>query len=560
VIKPLAFDRFYDYAELTELLRGWASACPQLVTMESVGRSWEGRDIWLLTLTNQETGPDNEKPAFFVEAGIHATEWASGYAALHLINRLLREYGENERITRLLDTRTMYVVPRLGPDGYERTRAEGRFIRSSTRPHPLDRQEPGLQLRDVDGDGRVLFMRFPDPDGPWKKCPEEPRLLIRREPDEVGGEYYRLLQEGEIVGYRGDVVEPARPLEGIDLGQNLPTDWGSAPRLPENAGSFAGSEPETQAILHAVVNRRNICGFVTCHTFGGLHLHPPLNAADDLPYADKQVYQVFGDRAAALTDYDVMSFHDLKHDPTLHFRGGQLGWYYYQLGIFAWITEFWSPKRAAGIEGEANSGWLIDHPVEDDLELIKWSDTELAGQGFVDWYPFDHPQLGPVELGGWDKINFWYNPPLARIEDEVAPHTEWVIFQALSSPLLEIRSVRAEQASPGIHRVRVVLRNAGWLPTYVTRQALDRSAVGELTAEIRLPRDARLVTGTPEVRLGQLEGRTEALSTTTWWGHQPGTPDLKAVEWVVEAPEGTMIEVAAYHPRAGATRADLRLG
>lgn len=560
MIRPLTYDRFHRHDELTDLLGDWAAERPGLMLLESLGPSLEGRDIWLVTLTNTATGPARDKPAFFVEAGIHAAEWSGGFAALHLIHHLLDGYGSDERITRLLDTRALYVVPRLNPDGAEHVMAEGRYIRSSMRAHPREAAAPGLQLRDVDGDGRVLFMRLPDEDGPWKAHPDEPRLLVRREPDEVGGTYYRLLLEGEVEGSACDVITVSDPVEGIDLGQNLPTDWAAADRIPDNAGPYAGSEPETRAVLEAVTGRPNITGFVTCHTFGGLHLRPPLNGDERMPYADARVYDTFGAKAAGLTGYDVMSFQDLKYDPDARFRGGQLGWYYDQLGIFAWITEFWSPQRAAGIETYHPSRWLLDHPVEDDLRLIEWSDKELDGRGFVDWYPFEHPQLGPVELGGWDMINYWYNPPLHRVEAEVAPHTEWVVFQALCSPRLEVRSVTATEEAPGVYRVRAVLRNSGWLPTYVTQQALVRQVTGPVTASLSLPERARLVSGGATQSLGELEGRSGALSTTTWWGHDPGTPDLVAAEWVVAAPAGTTVTLHARHPRAGAARAEVRLG
>ncbi|WP_413803658.1 M14 family metallopeptidase [Streptomyces iranensis] len=560
MIRPLTYDSFPTHAALTELLRSWANDRPHLMLLESLGPSLEGRDIWLATLTNTATGPAGDKPAFFVEAGIHAAEWAGGFAALHLMHRLLAAHGTDERVTRLLDTRTLYVVPRLNPDGAEHVMSEGRYVRSSMRAYPHRGERPGLRLGDVDGDGRALFMRLPDQDGPWKAHPTEPRLLVRREPDEVGGSYFRLFLEGEIEAYRGDVVPVADPVEGIDLGQNLPTDWAAADRIPDNAGPYAGSEPETRAVLEAVTGRPNITGFVTCHTFGGLHLHPPLNSGEQLPYADRRVYDTVGAKAAELTGYDVMSFQDLKYDPDVPFRGGQLGWYYDQLGIFAWITEFWSPQRAAGIESYHPSRWLLDHPVEDDLRLIEWSDKELEGRGFVDWYPFEHPQLGPVELGGWDIINYWYNPPLHRVEAEVAPHTDWIVFQALCSPRLDVRTVSATEEAPGVHRIRAVVRNSGWLPTYVTQQALRRGVAGTATASLELPPDARLVAGEATVQLGQLEGRSGALSTTTWWGHDPGTPDLAAAEWVVTAPAGATVTVRARHPRAGAAMVDVRLG
>jgi hypothetical protein len=557
--QPLSFERFYSHEELTKLLHSWAEAWPELMELTSIGPSWEGRDIWLVALTNHATGPALEKPGFLVEANIHAAEITASFAALHLIERVLTGHGSDERVTRLLDTRTLYVIPRLNPDGVEHVLNEGRYLRSSARPHPLDVPQPGLQLRDIDGDGRVLFMRVPDPDGPWKPHPDEPRLLVRRGPDEYGGEYYRIFQEGEVVGYDGATVQVAEPLEGLDLGQNLPTDWSAAPETPAGAGPFPGSEPETQAILRAVVDRPNITGYVTCHTFGGIHLRPPLNAEDPMPHADLLAYEEFGAKATELTGYTAMSFHDLKHRPW-HFRGGQLGWYYDQLGLFSWITEFWNPLKAVGRRPYHPSKWLVDHPVDDDLALIRWSDEELDGKGFVDWYPFDHPQLGRIELGGWDMINYWYNPPFERIEEEVAPHSEWVIYLALTSPRLEVRSLNTEQVSPGVHRVQLVVGNTGWLPTYVSERALDRKIGGSVTVALDLPEDATLLSGAATQDLGQLDGRISARTTTTWWGHNEGTPDLAAVEWLVAAPSGTSISVTARHPRAGTSRARVELG
>ena len=120
------FDSFYSYAELTETLEAWAAAFPTLCSLESIGSSYEGRDIWLVTVTNLDTGPAHEKPALLVEAQIHAAELTATTAALHLVERLLHEYGTDERVTRALDTRTFYVVPRLSPDGAEIGRASCR--------------------------------------------------------------------------------------------------------------------------------------------------------------------------------------------------------------------------------------------------------------------------------------------------------------------------------------------------------------------------------------------------------------------------------------------------
>ncbi|MCP5990330.1 hypothetical protein NL344_28315, partial [Klebsiella pneumoniae] len=85
-------------------------------------------------------------------------------------------------------------------------------------------------------------------------------------------------------------------------------------------------------------------------------------------------------------------------------------WAYDHLGLFAWTVEIWSPQKAAGIEKYDWIDWFREHPVEDDLKFLEWNDRELEGKGFIDWYPFEHPQLGPLELGGWDDLHTWRNP------------------------------------------------------------------------------------------------------------------------------------------------------
>ena len=160
---------------------------------------------------------------------------------------------------------------------------------------------------------------------------------------------------------------------------------------------------------------------------------------------------------------------------------------------------------------------------------------------------------------GWDEVGVFYNAPFDRIEKEVAPHTEWLIFYGLALPRLAIRAVSAEAAGKDLWRVRAVLENTGWLPTNGSQQALDRKAVGEVVAEIALPPGASLVAGVSRKPLGQLAGRSEQRSTATWWGYRPGTPDRALAEWMVTAPAGTRLTITASHERAGTARADVVL-
>jgi len=561
VIPALPFDHILTYDELTTLLRDWAAARPDICEVGTVGTSPGGRELWFVTITNKATGPAIEKPALLVDGNMHALEWTGGVAALNFIWRIVRDYDTDERIRRLVDTRAVYVLPRASPDGVEATLRQGRIVRSVLRPDPGGAPVPGLRMGDIDGDGQVVFMRFRDPSGPWKVHPGEPRLLVAREPDEAGGEYWRVVPEGTIPGYDGDTITVPPALEGLDFGIFFPDDRDLLP--PGGApGPDANLVPEVAAYVAAIRARPNIVAHVTCHSFGGGILTPPVNPTEPMPPSDGQAYAAMGEKAAALMNYDVMSYLDLRAGQRLEVHiSTEIGWMYNALGIYSFITEFWNPLRAAGIALKGRmSLWLGGlHPVEDELRLLRWNDEALGGKGFVAWHAFDHPQLGPVEIGGWDKVHYWYNVPFDRLEQEVAPHADWLIFLALSSPRLEIRAFSAEPMEKDDWRVRLVVENSGWLPTSVSQQALDRKIVGGVVAELALPPGARPVDGDLRREIGQLTGRSEQRSTATWWGYSPGTPERAVVEWRVVAPAGAKISVTASHARAGTARASLLL-
>ena len=553
----VAFDRFYRYDELTEILQGWAEEHPDLCRVESIGKSFEDRDIWIVTVTNFETGADLDKPAFLIEANIHALEVTGCTAALHLIDKLLRGHGSDPKVTRCLDTRAFYVVPRLNPDGAELALADKpRFVRSSVRPYPRLDEQDGLFEEDIDGDGRILMMRVRDANGAWKIHPDEPRLMTRREPDEAAedGEFYRILWEGLIRNYDGVTIKVAPPLEGLDLNRNFPIEW--APEAEQaGAGPFPVSEPETRAMVEAVVARPNITGYVAYHTFSGVHLRPYAGHADDhFSTGDLLAFKYIGEAATKFTGYPAVSvFHDFKYDPKKSITGGAHDWFYDHLGVFAWTTEFWSPQREAGIEDFGFIDWIKDHPVDDDLKLLRWNDEELGGKGYVDWYEFDHPQLGKVDLGGWDVMYCWGNVPPHRLEQEIAPHSDWAVWHLLVSPLLEVKSLEVEPVGETTYKVQLVLENTGWLPTNVSEKAMERKAVQPLEVELTLPEDGRLVVGEQRTEAGQLTGRVHKRSTLSWFTDD-STSDLAKLEWVIEAPRGGELGIEARHQRAGTLR------
>jgi murein tripeptide amidase MpaA len=559
------FDHLHTYAELTDALEHLADAAPELMTLEAAGTSFEGRSIWLATVTNTATGPHDEKPAIFVEANIHATEITASTAALHLLHHLTTGHGTDPAVTRALDTRTFYVIPRVNPDGVELAlRAEDPvYIRSSTRIYPRPERRPGLVERDVDGDGRILCMRVEDADGAWAVHPDDPRLLVPRRFDDVGpGPFYRLLPEGDVHELDADRVPLAPELQGLDLNRNFPQDW-EPEGNQHGSGPYPASEPEVRAVMDTVVARPNIGVYFAHHTYAGVILRPYGGHADEhFPTVDLKLYRAMGARATEITGYETVSvFHDFKYDPKTSIGGCGDEWAYDFLGVFGWTTEFWSPLRAAGLTDAKYIEWYDVHDVEDDLTLLRWNDDVLDGAGFVDWYAFDHPQLGPVELGGWDFFRTWSNVPAALMEAEIAPHSAWAVAQALALPELAIHDARVTALGDDAWHVRIVVKNAGWLPTNITQKAIERKAVRPVEIALDLPDGARLAAGRPVVEVGQLPGRARARSMLAMFdgGFDPSVERATA-DWVVHAPAGTVVPVTVTHARAGTRRTEVVLG
>jgi len=555
------FDTFYRYDELTRLLRDFAEAAPQLVQMRSIGRSHEGREIWLLVLTNQATGKDEDKPAFWVDGNIHAAELTASTACLYWLHKLVSGHGHEREATELLDTRVVYLCPRLNPDGAELALADRpRHIRSSVRPYPFD-EEPvdGLTIEDVDGDGRVLSMRIPDPHGTYKAHPDEPRLMVAREPGEFGGRYYRLMPEGTLKNWNGLTIDVNPDREGLDLNRNFPAGWRQE-HEQAGAGEYPTSEPEVRAMVDFIVKHRNIGAGVSFHTHSGVILRPMGSASDDdmIP-EDLWMYRRLSALGEKLTGYPAISiWHDFKYHPKQVITGTQ-DWLYEHLGSLFWVVELWSPNKEAGIGDYKWIDWYREHPIEDDLKLLKWSDEQCGGQAHVDWQPFQHPQLGAVEIGGWDKMNYWRNPPPALREREVARFPPWLTTLALSLPKLEIVRAEVRALGPDQWRVRFAVGNAGYLASYISQRALERKVVRGVVFQIHLPAGASLSAGRERVEGQHLEGHAPKTAPQAFLPGREVTGDRAVVEWIVRAPVGTRLTLAATADRAGTVRAEVTL-
>ncbi|MBA2662725.1 MAG: carboxypeptidase, partial [Bradymonadaceae bacterium] len=160
-------DHYYLFDEMQAYLQGVAAAHPGLVELRSIGKSAEGRDIWLLAITDLASGAFDDKPAYWIDGNTHASEVMGSAACLYTIDYVVKNAG-SEEIAQLLQVATLYVVARINPDGAEFCLTHNQYVRSAPRLYPDEARAAGLIVEDVDGNGELLQMRVVSEDGAWR--------------------------------------------------------------------------------------------------------------------------------------------------------------------------------------------------------------------------------------------------------------------------------------------------------------------------------------------------------------------------------------------------------
>ena len=445
----IRFDHHPRFAELTEWLRQIAAEHPTLVSLDVLGRSHEGREVWILTVTNTATGPHDEKPAIWLDGNIHASETTASVALVHLLHSLVTGYGTDERITRVLDTRTVLHRAARQPRR-RRARARRGAVHRPLDGARLAAHRPGRRPRPRRHRPRRPLA--PDARARPERHVEGPRVrpTPARRPRARRGRPRPVLPAATArAGCTATTASPSRSphrIAGIDSNRNFPYDWERYPgKAPTGAGDFPTSEPEVRAVVQGVIDRPNITAYLAYHTFSGVHLRPFGNKPQDqYPSVDLWTFQDIGRRYTDLTGYPSISILEgFRYDPKSTIGGSGSDWAYDQVGVISWTTEFWNVLKAAGIDDPHPIEWYRNHSLDDELKLLAWCD-EHVHDGYVDWYRYDHPELGAVELGGWNHAAVFRNPPPHLLEAEVAPHTDLAIMQALMSPCLRHRETLVE--------------------------------------------------------------------------------------------------------------------
>jgi len=185
----VAWNRYYDWKEIGDICRRLQKMYPNLVKYGSIGKSVEGKEIHLLTVTNFEKGDADRKPGIYIDGNIHSNEIQGSEVALYTAWYLVENFSNITWIGELLNDRVFYIVPTINPDARDHFIHEANTP-SSPRSGLLPRDDDGDGKLDEDGfddldnDGNIVRMRKRDPNGRWIADPDDPRIMIQAKKDQ----------------------------------------------------------------------------------------------------------------------------------------------------------------------------------------------------------------------------------------------------------------------------------------------------------------------------------------------------------------------------------------
>jgi hypothetical protein len=222
----LDFNRWHDTEELKQDLLTLEKAYPKFLTYSSIGKSYEGRDMMLMTINNPDTGPELSKAAMYIEANVHGNEIQGGEVCLYTIWYLMENYDRIPQVKKLVDERVFYIVPTVNPDGRDYF-LHGTGSGARTGFVPVDDDNDGQfdedPPNDLNGNNVIEQIRKYVPgEGNLRISHADPRIL---EPVPAGerGDYVMLGMEG--IDDDGDGLVNEDGPGSYDGNRNWGTDW-----------------------------------------------------------------------------------------------------------------------------------------------------------------------------------------------------------------------------------------------------------------------------------------------------------------------------------------------
>jgi hypothetical protein len=467
VTMPLRFDHYYTYDQVVSAMKLLNKTYPELTNLEIVGKSEEGRDIYLITINNKATGAPSEKPGVYVDGNIHGNEIQASEVCLYLANRLLENFGKNEKLTEVINKNAWYILPCVNVDGRFHFFTDANEPGSSRSIRiPMDDDKDGLVDEDypddLNADGNISIMRKKDPFGGYKTDPEDPRLMIPVKPGELG-EWAILGEEGIDNDDDGKINEDS---EGyLDGNRNWGYSW-NPPYVQSGSGLYPFEASGIKAIGNWLINHPNIIMVYAFHNSGGMFLRgPSIKVAGELPTGDVSVYNYLGkNNEQIVPGYRyLISWKDLypTYGDFTDFTNNLIGTYSFVGELTPDNSETYSGKAINPSDASSN---MLQTDNNQERERLKFNDNVAQGELYLPWKKFNHPAYGEIEIGGWVKMSTRLPHPF-MLQDMVHRISAAVIFSAGQTPDIKLEITDKKSIGKNLYEVTVRISNSKPMPS-----------------------------------------------------------------------------------------------
>ncbi len=470
---PLTWDRWLDHDEIGERLRLMERTWPEFLTLQSTGTSYGGREMWVMTINNPRTGDEMNKAAMFIEANVHGNEIQGAEITLYTIWYLMENYGRIDEITRLVDERVFHLVPSVNPDGRDYFMDEA-GSGARTGHVPVDSDGDGVAdedgPEDLNGNGIIEQIRKYVPgEGTHRISHVDSRILEAVPPGEKG-DWVILGREG--IDNDGDGRVNEDPVGGYDPNRNYASDW-QPNYIQGGSMNYPFELPEARALNDFMMARPNIAGMQSFHNTGGMILRGPGAAwYGTYPTSDIRVYDELGEWGERMLPYYnyIVIWRGLY---TVH--GGSIDWTNDGLGIVSFSNELWNGGQYFNSPLLQAQRQDPNSPISGQRSRFFFDDFLEFGDQYVEWTPFEHPEYGSVEMGGWKKLAGRVNPRFLSME-LFHRNMAFTLYHADQMPLMSMGESTVERVDGNLFRVRVDITNERLIPT-ITERARQNNVV-----------------------------------------------------------------------------------
>lgn len=490
-----------DYSSnaiLAQRIQALTQKYPQWVKSKSLTQTLGGKDIWLITIG---AGKTEEKPAIAVVGGVEGKHLLGVEMAIGFAEKLLAATG-TDSIKTLLNKQTYYVFPNMSPDATAQYFAKTKAERSGNANQTDDDRDGKVSeddADDLDGNGKITWMRVLDPTGKYKLNSDDPRSLLLA--DATKGEVgkYLLFQEGIDNDKDGNFNEDGDG--GIHFNKN--SSFNFKPFAP-GAGEYPVSEKENRALFDFLYDAFNVYAVVTFGPVNNLSTPVQFSA----PGVAKRIISSWFEsdvKANALVSERYNKITKTKDAPKATAENGDFSqWGYFHYGRLSFSTPGWWVPKVTPDSTRKEKKFTNEDQV---ASYLRWAASQGITNTFTPWKAVNHPDFPgqTVEVGGLDPFVL-NNPPYKMVDGIVAKHTDFLVALANMAPKLALVNVKTEKVADGLTRVTLKVMNTGELATYT--KVGDRSYfLKKIAVKVNATANQTVVSGRKTQTIESIQGQ-----------------------------------------------------